>query len=93
VVGCPTVPPGNPPALDGFPDNNTFVQNILTHNGTNPQPGTNPILQVFAAYAADITTVVPDTNPPQHVNCFSGNTYSTRTTFFGTVPPQSKSCM
>jgi hypothetical protein len=92
VVGCPTVPPGNPPALDGFPDNNTFVQNTLTHNGTNPQPGSNVLLQVFAAYAADVTYVVNDTNPPQHVNCFSGNTYGTRTSFFGPVAPQSKSC-
>lgn len=96
VPGCETVPPGNPQALDGFPDNNAYVNNTLTHNGTNPQPGSDPILQIFAAYAADIVTVYADAVPPQpplHVNCFSGNTFTTRKAFFGSVPDQSKKCM
>jgi hypothetical protein len=92
VVGCPTIPPGNPPTLDGAPDGNTYISNTLSHNGTNPQPGSDPLLQAFAVFAADITFVVPDSNPPVHANCFSGNTYSTRTSVFNPVIPQSKSC-
>ena len=92
VPGCPTVPPGNPQALDGFPDHNTYVRNTLTNNGTNPQPGADPILQFFAAYAADVTSVVADVDPPQHVNCFSDNTYSTRTSVLSPVQTQSKNC-
>jgi len=93
VPGCSTTPPGNPQALDGFPDNNRFVRNTLIHNGTNPQPGSDPILQFFAQYAADVTFVVGDVNPPTHVNCFSGNTYTTRTSVLSPVYPQSKNCM
>ena len=92
VPGCDTVPPGNPQALDGFPDNNTYVKNTLNHNGTNPQPGANPILQFFAAYAADVTFVFDNTNPLVHVNCLSDNTYTTRTSVLGPVPAQSKKC-
>ena len=65
AVGCTTLPPGDPPALDGLPDINTFVKNALANNGTNPQPGDDPLLQLLATIAADITYVVdPCHRPP-----------------------------
>jgi parallel beta helix pectate lyase-like protein len=86
AVGCPEPGP-IPPALDGAPDNNTFVRNDLVHNGTNPQPGSNPLLQVFAAFAGDITYVVPGS----HSNCFAGNVFTPPIKGLGT-PTEAKSC-
>jgi parallel beta-helix repeat protein len=88
---CPDIGLGNPPppALDGAPDNNTFVNNTLTNNGTNPQTGGDPLLEIFATAAADITYVVLDSNLN---NCFSGNSYQTFKSLLGPVPTQVKSC-
>ena len=90
AVGCPSVPPGDPPALNGVPENNTFVNNTLTNNGTDPQTGGDPLLGVFATVAADITYVVADSDPPQAANCFSGNAYETLKSLFPPTPTQSK---
>ena len=65
-----------------------FVNNTLTHNGTNPQPGDDPLLQFFATLAADITYVVPT---PAN-NCFSGNTYETIMSLTPPPPDQVESC-
>jgi len=65
--GCNDTDP--PPAgfPDTWPDGNTFVQNTLTHNGTNGHGD-------FAFLAADLTYVVTEAG---HTNCFADNTYST----------------
>ena len=90
AVGCnDPMPP--PPALDGVPDYNTFVRNTLMNNGTDPQPGDDPLLQLFALFAADITYVVDPDNPPTS-NCFSNNTYQTLKSLTQPPPTQSKSC-
>jgi len=61
----------NPPIVDEFPDSNRFRGNVITGNGTNPDPS-----HALAPYAADITYIMFETG---HWNCFAkNNTYGTR---------------
>ena len=84
--GCSDSDPPPPGFPDTWPDGNTFVQNTLTHNGTNGHGD-------FAALAADITYVVTEAG---HTNCFADNTYSTFNTIgvpaIGAPPNLVKSC-
>ncbi len=70
------------------------MNNTLVHNGTNPQPGDDPLIQFFATAAADLTIVM--TVPVSDLgNCFAGNTYSTFKSLFAAaspVPDQARSC-
>jgi parallel beta-helix repeat protein len=86
AVSCPEPPP-IPPALDGASDNNTFVRNTLVNNGTNPQPGDDPLLQLFAQWAADITYV----EPGPYVNCFAQNVFTPPIKGIG-VPTEANHC-
>jgi hypothetical protein len=71
-----------PPVVEPVPDNDTFVSNILTTNGTNPIP-----FGGFEFFAADLTYLVL---PPSTGNCFAKNTY---TTIQGFPPfPLQKTC-
>src|SRR5262249_8981159 len=63
----------NPALTESAPDNNQFVKNDVTSNGTAPPSG-------FEAFAADIALLGAGVN-----NCFSGNT-STATVFGGPLP-------
>jgi hypothetical protein len=87
AVSCPEPPP-IPPALDGASDNNTFVRNTLVNNGTNPQPGDDPLLQLFATWAGDITYV----EPGPYVNCFAQNVFTPPIKGIG-VPTEANRCL
>ena len=84
--GCVDTDPPAPGFPDTWPDGNTVVSNVFTHNGTNGHGD-------FAFLAADITYVVVDPMAPDptHGNCFAGNTYSTFVTL-GTPPTEAQSC-
>lgn len=58
----------NPPAVESFPDDNTYVKNTLVNNGTDPVP-----FGGFELLAADIVYVVE----AGHANCFAKNDYVT----------------
>jgi hypothetical protein len=74
-----------------LPENNTFVRNTLTNNGTDPQPGDDPLIQALATLAADITWVV--LAPPDPLNnYFSDNTCQTVGTVTPGYPPDSQNC-
>ncbi len=60
-----------PPAVEPYPDVNKFRANIITGNGTSPDPS-----HALAPYAADITYIMFETG---HYNCFAkNNVYNTR---------------
>ncbi len=82
AVDCNASPPVIP---DTVPENNNFVLNNLSSNGTNPT--NDPAFQLFAAFAADITYLVPT---PNTANCFARNTYATFKAVGATV--QANSC-
>jgi len=90
AVGCNDTPP-IPPALDGIPDYDSFERNHLMNNGTDPQTGGDPLLELFALFAADITYVVDPANQPTH-NCFARNNYETLKSLTSPPPTQSKKC-
>lgn len=58
----------NPPEVESAPDDNTYVRNSLTNNGTNP--ASHPL----APWAADIVYFMFEAG---HANCFARNTYGT----------------
>jgi nitrous oxidase accessory protein NosD len=65
---------------DPAPDDNTYVSNTLTNNGTDPDP-----MHPLASAAADITFVELQDNDFHH-NCFSNNIYTTYF-LYGTADP------
>lgn len=68
----------DPPIVEPFPDDNTFVANRLVNNGTAPVPAGG--LELFSA---DITYLVLT---PGHTNCFAKNVNSTQNgVFIGAV--------
>jgi parallel beta-helix repeat protein len=71
----PEVSPGF--VADNAASNNQVVDNVLTNNGTNPDP-TSP----FAFAAGDLGLLTLGDNG----NCFSGNSFATFTSTLGVLP-------
>ncbi len=61
-----------PPVVEPYPDRNIVMNNKFINNGTNP------ISHPLAFAASDMIFIV-DNGPDGVGNCFSGNTWSTRT--------------